>query len=1133
MSYYPYYSGSSFVRYARDSADYHGGFSNKNTTTGTNDSYDAYRHALLSAKLTKYLGEDKAKYYLDKHEKDVPNHPRETNMDKWNNDVGRREYYNWKQAKEKNETSDSLEKWIYDAVKKGRTINDLDDERKWVEREDRHWCTHEDWKEWQDANRDGKFHWIKPDPLTLDLDGDGIETVRANGYQGALFDHNKDGIKTATGWISADDGILVVDKNLDGIINNGDELFGDNYTLKNGSTAPTGYAALEEFDSNGDKIIDAKDENFDKLRIWRDLNQDGTSQKEELFTLQELNVQSLNVAYNDVNQNLGNGNSLAREGSYTTLDGKTRKMGDLLLANDNLFSRYTDSVPMTEEQAKTPNLQGISRLPDLREAAALSPDLAANLKAYSEAETKEAQKALLDGLIDKWAKTDPLYGSGIQFLPLGIETQNEGATLSRGQAEAAKILIPSQEYLDMVDSTLQKIAALDAFSGLKSNTVYVTSNQDILRFYQTTVKTYGQLSDNIYQGLLFQTRLKPYLEEIGFTIENNEFKLDYSKVLAKFNEVHAKDPQKALVDLGEFIIHGKHGDNLDKLSELFTEYVYQASEIGVLGAYAEALGKDFWDFQKGTEKNDSLNNSGEKKLINYLGGRDGNDVLNGGDRKDVLEGNSGDDELHGRGGDDRLVGGTGNDKLYGSYGADKLIGGTGDDYLEGGRGADIYEFAKGHGHDVIYEDDGYSIDTIRLNNITFAETKFAAKESSLILSGYHDGDSITIKDFFRSDKHQIETFQFDDRLVTLEELSQEGIKLEGTDGDDSMSMYHWYDTAFSYQTSVYAGAGNDFVSTADAADFLDGGAGDDTLHGNGGDDTLVGGAGNDYLEGGNGADTYVFEKGHGKDVVCGKPDGDLIQLNDVTLQEVRFSKNDKDLILFGYNEDDSITLKDFFVNMSYEIERFKFKDQEVVFFDLIRSYEGVKLEGTDGNDSISFSPTRWLGKGIVDAGDGDDTVTGTITADILEGGAGNDKLYGKLSADKLIGGTGNDYLEGGNGADTYVFAKGHGHDVIYEGKADKSKDEIILTDINLDETQYCKDGNDLILFGYNQGDSITVKDFFSDINHQIELFEFKDESVFAPEFDKYLSTENNMTNSMSVFSFKYDEEKTSLESVIG
>ncbi|QMT36517.1 hypothetical protein [Neisseria wadsworthii] len=88
--------------------------------------------------------------------------------------------------------------------------------------------------DWNNQNRSGKFFFT--DPLTLDLDGDGIETVGTNAYKGALFDHDKDGIQTATGWVASDDGFLVIDRNEDGIINNGNELFGDNYTLKDGAT---------------------------------------------------------------------------------------------------------------------------------------------------------------------------------------------------------------------------------------------------------------------------------------------------------------------------------------------------------------------------------------------------------------------------------------------------------------------------------------------------------------------------------------------------------------------------------------------------------------------------------------------------------------------------------------------------------------------------------------------------------------------------------------------------------------------------------------------------------------------------------------------------------------------------------
>ncbi|WP_165091006.1 calcium-binding protein [Neisseria yangbaofengii] len=195
-------------------------------------------------------------------------------------------------------------------------------------------------QDYQNINRDGKYHVY--DPLVLDLDGDGIETVGTQGYKGALFDHNSDGIRTSTGWISADDGLLVIDRNSDGLINNGGELFGDGTVLKDGSNAAHGYAVLAEFDTNSDGKVDAQDADFAKLKVWRDLNQDGVSQEGELFTLAELNIQSLDVAYQDVDTCLGNGNILAQKGSYPLTGGMNRKTGNFLPVVDHLHSRYAN-----------------------------------------------------------------------------------------------------------------------------------------------------------------------------------------------------------------------------------------------------------------------------------------------------------------------------------------------------------------------------------------------------------------------------------------------------------------------------------------------------------------------------------------------------------------------------------------------------------------------------------------------------------------------------------------------------------------------------------------------------------------------------------------------------------------------
>lgn len=149
-------------------------------------------------------------------------------------------------------------------------------------------------------NRAKNWTWPR-DPIILDLDGDGLETVglASNVY----FDHDGDGVQTKTGWAGRDDALLVWDRNANGTIDTGAELFGDFTVLPNGTLAPNGFAALAALDANGDGILDASDPAFAELKLWRDIDQNGATGTGELISLADAGIVSLDLANTLKNQN--------------------------------------------------------------------------------------------------------------------------------------------------------------------------------------------------------------------------------------------------------------------------------------------------------------------------------------------------------------------------------------------------------------------------------------------------------------------------------------------------------------------------------------------------------------------------------------------------------------------------------------------------------------------------------------------------------------------------------------------------------------------------------------------------------------------------------------------------------------
>lgn len=139
-------------------------------------------------------------------------------------------------------------------------------------------------------------------PVLLDLDQDGFHL---SGPDPAVsFDIDADGAGDRIAWTRAndDDAFLCMDRNHNGVIDDGRELFGYVTLLRNGQPAQVGYRAVAELDSpeaggNGDGKVDARDPSYHSLCTWTDANRDGESQANEIKGLEESGVVALSYNY--------------------------------------------------------------------------------------------------------------------------------------------------------------------------------------------------------------------------------------------------------------------------------------------------------------------------------------------------------------------------------------------------------------------------------------------------------------------------------------------------------------------------------------------------------------------------------------------------------------------------------------------------------------------------------------------------------------------------------------------------------------------------------------------------------------------------------------------------------------------
>ena len=189
------------------------------------------------------------------------------------------------------------------------------------------------------------------DPIVLDLNGDGVDLSAS-----AAFDIDADGTPDQIGWIGPEDGLLAMDLDGSGAIEDGSELFSEVF---NGGSYADSLEALASLDDNNDGVIDARDTAFDRIVVWQDANTDGITQDGELFSISEHGIESVSLQAATVDIRTVDGNTVFAEGTYTSSDGGTGSYAGVAFGAQNdgeEVAEDTDDQPAELAAGTGPNL---------------------------------------------------------------------------------------------------------------------------------------------------------------------------------------------------------------------------------------------------------------------------------------------------------------------------------------------------------------------------------------------------------------------------------------------------------------------------------------------------------------------------------------------------------------------------------------------------------------------------------------------------------------------------------------------------------------------------------------------------------------------------------------------------------
>lgn len=905
----------------------------------------------------------------------------------------------------------------------------------------------------KEVNRDANPAY---DPLVLDLDGDGIELTTLSSFA-PQFDLNHDGFAERAGWVSADDGMLAIDLNGNGTIDNGSELFG------NATTG--GLAALSAYDTDLDGSITAADAAFSSLKIWRDLDQDGGSDANELKTLSESGIQSISLTPTSTTATTQAGNTIAATGTYTKTDGSTGTTGDVVLNSNGYDTKWLGSVTVSPEISAMANLKGHGTLSDLHQAMALDSGLATVVN------------SVLPTL--NTPDLDVLRANVIPFLSAWMASIDVPAGLPGTQARIdvpIKVTCDAAHGPQVQDFAIQKSDANGTYWALASGAAVVDElGNPIARPTLADIQAQGGTWDTLPASVIsFMERWTGLYMPIGLDGgETGSDAVNGAKDLANtiWQELQMITvrlaSQGGLAGYFEGISYDVGSDKFVPTTDAqlvpFIQNIFEAAPGTVSGdqawlqSWKPLVDVVLNDYDRPGSAEVSYSYLFQNVVAAYENSPLEISLTTAAAAFSVPA--------------SQIVTSTG--IMTGTDDNDLFYLGEGNQTAQGGNGPDSYIVGRNFGQDII-DDTEHTLGTDLPDSVRFAHLKstdvtLTRDQSDLIISVNGTADQLRIVGEFATRYPSFTTGYINDAHGVSELVFADGIVWDKVD---------------MARESSHPEATSDIIYGTGQIDFLDGGAG------------------NDYLSGSNSGDVYIYGRGYGHDVI--EDEGaqfstpntdaydpyysvmikgpDILNLKDLTLDEVSFSRSgEKDMLITVNGTTDTLLILNQF-NAYYG-----FPTVGKVFIDQIEYFSFA--------DGDSLSAADIMSKMLVDAKTtGNDTIIGFSREDVLDGGAGDD------------------YLSGLDEADTYIFGRGYGHDTIFEGLPASSLtegsniDRLIMKDILPGDVIVSRGAgiDDIKLTISDTGDSVTIidqaKEWVSGSNfYEIEEIVFSNGAIWTTD----------------------------------